>query len=289
MDTERLRRLVERIGALDRGRFEGAVAERLKAVDTSPELAVLISAMLMGYIESAPNLMELMAQWARKAGVEAELNPLLDATERYFRRQDDELDEQKLGLFGLLDDAYLVGWLAEKCAAAGMPLPEDFKVADYNGMIALLLGEDMVARLHARLATVTPKALVPAATPSPAPAPAVNLDRRLFGTWHYSTYYSSGGFSYSNTRSRMFGTNGRYVEGGQSFVNMVHRNSSGDEVGRSAANGAPADERGAWHANGTRLTLEADNGDVYEYSFEVHSGSLLLSQPGRDAKLWTRN
>lgn len=287
MDTERLRRLVERIGALDRGRFEGAVAERLKAVDTSPELAVLISAMLMGYIESAPNLMELMAQWARKAGVEAELNPLLDATERYFRRQDDELDEQKLGLFGLLDDAYLVGWLAEKCAAAGMPLPEDFKVADYNGMIALLLGEDMVARLHARLATVTPKSLVPAATPPPAPA--VNLDRRLFGTWHYSTYYSSGGFSYSNTRSRMFGTNGRYVEGGQSFVNMVHRNSSGDEVGRSAANGAPADERGAWHANGTRLTLEADNGDVYEYSFEVHSGSLLLSQPGRDAKLWTRN
>ncbi len=293
MDSERLRKVVERIQTLDRGRFAATVTDRLAAIDGGPELGGVIAITLMGYIESAPNLMELMAQWAQKVGIEAELNPLLDATERYFRRQDDELDEQKLGLYGLLDDAYLVGWLAEKCAVAGMPLPEDFQLADFNGLVALLLGEDIVARLHTRLANVSPNAPAAAPTPAPTPEPAqtppAKLDRRLFGTWHHSTYYSSGGFSFSNTRSRLFGSNGRYVEGGQSFVNMVHRDSTGDEVGRSAASGAPADERGTWHVTGTRLTLEADNGDVYEYRFEVHPDSLLLSQHGRDSRLWTRN
>lgn len=292
MDSERLRRAVARIEALDRGRFETAVAERLKGSDCPPALAGVISGSLLGFTQSAPNLLELMARWADKAGIAAEMKPLLGAAESYFRRPDDELDEQRLGLEGLLDDAYLVGKLAEQCAAAGMPLPAGFALAESNGLIAVLLGEDVVARLHARLADAArPKPVRPPLAPAPRPvaAPVAELDRRLFGTWHHSTCYSSGGFSYSNTRSRLFGSNGRYVEGGQSFVNMVHRDSAGDEVGRSAASGAPADERGRWSTEGTRLTLEADNGDVFEFRFEVHPDALLLSQAVRDAKLWTRD
>ena len=131
---------------------------------------------------------------------------------------------------------------------------------------------------------------LPAWAEAPPPlAPSVQRDRRMLGSWHHSTCYSSGGFSYSNTRSRFFGANGRYVEGSQSFVNMVRRNSPGDDIGQTAANNASADGRGAWSISGSLLTLDADNGDSYEFHMEVYSDSPIFSQPGRDPTLWTRN
>jgi len=222
------------------------------------------------------------------------MKPIIDAVERFIRQPDDEIDEQRHGLLGLLDDAYMVAKLVEQLIPTGMPLTDGFNIAAYNEVTALVLGKDVISRLHARLAKALkhppPRAPLPAWAEAPPPlAPSVQRDRRMLGSWHHSTCYSSGGFSYSNTRSRFFGANGRYVEGSQSFVNMVRRNSPGDDIGQTAANNASADGRGAWSISGSLLTLDADNGDSYEFHMEVYSDSPIFSQPGRDPTLWTRN
>jgi hypothetical protein len=285
MDITRIEKTIARIESIDRGRFAEAIGARLEAGGLAPDAAASITANLHDYIRSMPGLMLLIDGFAEKTGLTNELKPLIQAVERYIRQPDDEIDEQRHGLFGLLDDAYMVGKLAEQLTSVGLPLPDGFNLAAYNEFTALILGEDVVSRLHARLVKAAPS---PQAAPAPA-APFVSRDSRLFGTWHHSTYYSSGGFSYSNTRSRFFGSNGRYVEGAQSFVNMVHRNSSGDDIGQTAANSASPDARGTWSTSGSLLTLAADNGDAYEFRIEVYSDSLMLSQPGREPTLWTRN
>lgn len=295
MDAKRIEKTIARIESIDRGRFAEAISARLEAGGLAPDAIKAITAHLHDYISAMPGLMQLIDVFAEKAGVATELQPIIQAVERYIRQPDDEIDEQRHGLFGLLDDAYMVGKLAEQLIPAGLPLPDGFNIADFNEFTALILGEDIISRLHARLAKAATQPGAPvwaaaaASAAAPPPQPVIQRDRRLFGTWHHSTYYSSGGFSYSNTRSRFFGSNGRYVEGSQSFVNMVHRNSSGDDIGQTAANNASADARGTWSTSGSLLTLDADNGDSYEFRVEVHSDSLMLSQPGRDPTLWTRN
>jgi hypothetical protein len=289
MDATRIEKTIARIEAIDRGRFAEAIAARLEAGGLAADATAAITANLHDYIRAMPGLMQLIHAFAEKAGATTEMKPIIEAVERYIRQPDDEIDEQRHGLFGLLDDAYMVGKLAEQLIPAGLPLPDGFNLAAFNEFTAMILGEDIVSRLHARLL----KAAAAPAPPPPVPAPVAarvgQHDPRLFGAWHHSTYYSSGGFSYSNTRSRFFGANGRYVEGAQSFVNMVHRNSSGDDIGQTAANSASPDSRGTWSTAGARLTLDADNGDSYEFRMELHADSLLLSQPGRDPTLWTRN
>jgi hypothetical protein len=286
MDLDRLKRTVERIETLDRDRFVQKLSDSLDPSGEQAVLAAAIAPSFLQYIRMAPDLLDLVALWAGKVDLSVELAPLIQMAEAYFRRPDDEIDEQRHGLFGLLDDAYLVGKLVEQCVKAGMPLPEEVELDKLNGLAAILLGEQIVDRLHSRLAAALP------AQPAPAPAPAQPLqpqvDRRLVGLWHHSTYYSSDGFSYSNTRSRLFTADGRYAEGSQSFADMVHRDSGGYETGRSAANAVGTDSRGRWQVSGTLLTLEADNGDVYEFRLEVYPRELLLSQPGRDPQLWTR-
>jgi hypothetical protein len=288
MDTRRIEKTIARIESIDRGRFAEAIAARLEAGGLAPESAAAITANLHDYIRAMPGLMQLIHAFAEKVGAAADMQPIIQAVESYVRQPDDEIDEQRHGLFGLLDDAYFVGKLAEQLIPAGLPLPQGFDLAAYNEFTAVMLGEDIVSRLHARLLRAAGTAPPPPPAPSP-PAPVVQRDRRLFGTWHHSTYYSSGGFSYSNTRSRFLGANGRYVEGSQSFVNMVHRNSSGDDIGQTAANSASPEDRGSWSTSGSLLTLDADDGSSYEFRMEVYSDALRLSQPGRDPKLWTRN
>ena len=179
-----------------------------------------------------------------------------------------------------------MGKLTGQCVNAGLPLPEEVQLDKLNSMAAILLGEQVVDRLHSRLAAALPATPEPAPEPAPPPQPAV--DRRMLGLWHHSTYYSSGGFSYSNTRSRLFTADGRYAEGSESFANMVHRDSGGYETGQTAASATSDDLRGRWHVAFGLLTLEADNGDAYEFRLEIHPREMLLSQPGRDPQLWTR-
>jgi hypothetical protein len=241
--------------------------------------------------------MQLMATWAEKAGIREEIKPILQAVESYIRRPDDEIDEQRNGLGGLLDDAYLVGRVLEQMAESGLPLPVDFDLAAFNSFTALILGEDVVRRLHQRLADAVTKASRPKPPPpttdiveSPPPEPpAPQLDRRLIGTWYHSTFMSSGGFSYSNISSQFFGSNGFYVEGSQSFVSSVQRSSSGDELSKMMLENATPDSRGRWSTSGSTLNQEADDGSFYTFRMDFHQGDLMLSQPGREPQIWTRD
>lgn len=286
MALERLKRTVARIETLDRDRFVQNLSDRLDETGGQAALAIAIAPSLLEYIRMAPDMLDLVALWAGKVDLSAELAPLIDMAEAYFRRQDDEIDEQRYGLFGLLDDAYLVGKLTEQCVTAGMPLPEEVQLDKLNSLSAILLGEQVVDRLHSRLAAALPTPPEPA--PAPAPPPQEPVDRRMLGLWHHSTHYFSDGFSYSSTRSRLFTADGLYAEGSQSFADMVHRSSGGYETGRTAASATGSDSRGRWRVSGTLLTLQADNGDVYEFRLEIYPREMLLSQPGRDPQLWTR-
>jgi len=100
---------------------------------------------------------------------------------------------------------------------------------------------------------------------------------------------SSGGFSYSNIRSQFFGSNGFYVEGSQSFVSSVQRSSSGDELSKIMFENTTPDSRGRWSTFGSTLNLEADDGYCYTFRMDFHQGVLMLSQPGREPKIWTRD
>lgn len=67
------------------------------------------------YIEHAPDVLEKVAESARRNGTEADIRPLMDAIEEFFLAPDDIIPDQ-FGLAGLLDDAYLVYTLLQSFA-----------------------------------------------------------------------------------------------------------------------------------------------------------------------------
>ena len=300
MDITPIQKTIARIEAIDNGRFDAFVRSWMDSAGLDVNAITQITGHLRDYIYVMPELMQLMATWVEKVGIREETKTIFQAVESYIRRPDDEIDEQRNGLAGLLDDAYLVGRLLEQLADSGLPLPEDFNLAAFNSLTALMLGEDVVRRLHQRLADAATKASQPkpplpttVIVESPPPAPpepsAPHLDRRLIGTWYHSTFMSSGGFSYSNIRSQFFGSNGFYVEGSQSFVSSVQRSSDGDELSQMAFESAAPESRGRWSTSGSTLTLEADDGSFYTFRMDFHQGTLMLSQSGREPRIWTRD
>jgi len=148
MDITPIQKTIARIEAIDNGRFNAFISSRMGSAGLDDSDFARITINLRDYILIIPELMQLMATWAERAGIRAEIKPILQAVESYIRRPDDEIDEQRNGLGGLLDDAYLVGRVLEVFAENGLPLPVDFDLASFNSLTALILGEDVVRRLH---------------------------------------------------------------------------------------------------------------------------------------------
>ncbi len=71
-----------------------------------------IVAFVTRYIEHAPVLMMVIADAASQNGTLDDIQPILDATARYFEAEDDVIPD-RYGLVGLLDDAYLTHSLME--------------------------------------------------------------------------------------------------------------------------------------------------------------------------------
>lgn len=127
--------------------------------------------------------------------------------------------------------------------------------------------------------------------PAPAPAPTVNRDLRLVGVWEYSKYTSAGGFSISSSRARAFRSDGRFFESSGSYVNLIQRNSQGDEAGRTYADSVSPDERGTWKTDKSILRLDWDNNYYAVYKYELGREGMLLTQidpPGGEAKYWEK-
>jgi hypothetical protein len=283
VDVEKLRKRVAYIEELDRGRFPEAMVSIYRLIfredsDKARESALETAPVLLDYIRSAPDRLEMMSLWATDQPDRERLEALVEMADSYFRLQADELDEQVHKLEGLLDDAYLVGKLVEHFADVGMHYGELRRLSNVNKLVAFMLGEERVARLHARIVDAGG-----AIATEPPP-----IDRRLLGVWHHKTFYESGDFSHMTVTSRLFGSDGRYVEGDQSFVGMVFRTSAGAESGRTDTTQASPSSRGSWALRDNVLTLKADTGAEYDYKAELYPDSILLTRPGRKAELWTR-
>ena len=80
------------------------------------ELSVFMAhTFFVEYIKSALTEMEHIESAATKAGTLRDVQPVLDAAEKYFLASDDVIPDH-LGLIGLLDDAYLTHRLMEEIA-----------------------------------------------------------------------------------------------------------------------------------------------------------------------------
>ena len=107
------------------------------------------------YIESAPVLMQIVEDAAREYDAEACIQPLLDAIEEFFLKEDDIIPD-RFGLAGLLDDAYLAHTLLEEIsdkyeAHSGQALLSK-EAHETNSFIRRLIGEPFVSMLDNHVA-----------------------------------------------------------------------------------------------------------------------------------------
>jgi hypothetical protein len=90
-------------------------------------------------------------------------------------------------------------------------------------------------------------------------------------------------------RFRYFAHDGRFAQGGQSYLAFVRPSSDGSWAGMDTLfSNVPPGERGRWETSRGILTLYYDDELYSEFSYYVEGNSLLLSQPGRERQLWTR-
>ncbi|MDJ0749425.1 MAG: YkvA family protein [Woeseiaceae bacterium] len=96
------------------GSLRRAVVDLAKLYNVStaqPEVERTVG-FVIEYIEHAPALMTQIDEEAARNGVQADVQPILNATEDYFLAPDDIIPD-RYGLVGLLDDAYLTHSLME--------------------------------------------------------------------------------------------------------------------------------------------------------------------------------
>lgn len=116
---------------------------------TGPEVQEVID-FVGEYIEHAPALMKLIEDAAAKSGGRQLVQPILNATEDYFLAADDTIPD-RLGLVGLLDDAYLAHSLIQaisdkyKSQSGVSLLP--FETHEDNAFVRRLIGEPFVSML----------------------------------------------------------------------------------------------------------------------------------------------
>lgn len=263
-DIVAMKSIVQRISAGDDGDFaRWFVRGTLEEIGHQDmvESTDAIVALLRYHMVHIPEMFQLMS------GREDVASFLVDAERAVLATEDEE------GLYGLLFHLWSVGSALRWCRDQGMTLPEGLAIDTAIELSGILLGEEHVARLQRRLDIA---------------GLGSGFDERLLGSWHHSRHYSSDDFSHVSTTSRFFGRDGRYVEGSQSFVSMVHRSSTGEMIGQDLEQGVPAAERGRWKAKGNTLELEADNGWRWRLAMEVYPRSMLLTAPGREPELWKR-
>jgi len=102
------------------------------------------------YIDHAPALMQLIEEAATHSGAQHHVQPILDTTEDFFLAADDTIPD-RLGLVGLLDDAYLTHSLMQsvsdryksKSGESLLPL----ETHEDNAFIRRLIGEPFVSIL----------------------------------------------------------------------------------------------------------------------------------------------
>ena len=113
---------------------------------TDSDVAKIVD-FVTNYIEHAPALMMIIEEATTRNGAQADVQPILNATEEYFLARDDIIPDH-YGLVGLLDDAYLTHSLMEaisdryKSQAGKSLLP--IQAHSLNAFIRRLIGAPFV-------------------------------------------------------------------------------------------------------------------------------------------------
>lgn len=121
------------------------------------------------------------------------------------------------------------------------------------------------------------------------PAPRVENDNRLFGSWSHQQYLVGGGTTHTTYRYRVFGPDGRFADTARSSVLTTFFDAAGNWAGwNSAMTDASPSDRGRWGTLGSNLILHWDNGGQTTYQYEVAGASLLLIPARGENQLWRR-
>ncbi|MDX2163497.1 MAG: hypothetical protein SF162_19425 [bacterium] len=263
MDIHRIRRVIEGARARDGGRFAGEIAARLPK--EAPEALARQTELLRHYIETAPDMLDTAHKWTRLNGLETHYRPMFDQIEAYFINPDDEIEDERYGLFGVLDDAYLALKTVELIQQGGMPLLVEARLGEMNGLARRVLGDEIGGRLDERVDTATAELLTRllgvAETILQAP-PAVPVrraesfhDPALVGVW---------------------------VQQGENGA-AITRQFESDGTFTDQDKGA-----GHWEADGKMITLFWNNHTFTDYFYESRGDTLLLKQPGHPLSQWSR-
>jgi len=131
-----------------------AMKKRLLGRGLSIELQRITLEVVEGYLHETPDLLDVANDAARSAGLHVLMRPLFDAAFQYWDAGDDVIPD-RLGLYGLLDDAYLTRTLLEKVAfelfsRTGRQLFA-VNLATSNSPIRDLLGPELTTELDERV------------------------------------------------------------------------------------------------------------------------------------------
>src|SRR5262245_37760880 len=134
-----------------------AMKKRLMARGLAIELQRITLDVVEGYLHETPDLLDVADDAARTAGLRAVMQPLFEAAFHYWDASDD-VSPDRLGLYGLIDDAYLTRTLLEKVAVevrsrTGRPL-FSVDLSTSNRAIRDLLGYELTAELDEKVNAV---------------------------------------------------------------------------------------------------------------------------------------
>lgn len=129
-------------------RLQELAAQQGQRLD--PEAVAGLTALVEQYVGETVDLIETCAVAADQAGIGSSITPVLKAAAQYFLTPHDYLPDH-LGLYGLLDDAYLARSLIGQVSIlyqqhTGVPLLP-FDVHPFSGVVRALIGEPATMQL----------------------------------------------------------------------------------------------------------------------------------------------
>lgn len=147
-----------------RDHFMGRLAEMAEAPGHSPSErdAECISVLAVDYLRAVVGMLRECETAAEKAGARGFADPLLKIAVKYFFEPDDLIPDS-MGLYGLIDDAYLahkfiMGLSKLVEAEKGFPListPEDESIIVIRSVIGDEIADQLDAKVEANIRSVT--------------------------------------------------------------------------------------------------------------------------------------
>jgi len=167
MKVQQIRNMIEKAVSDEEhtGRFATTLRDLANSNGTSPSAEQIkgVVEFVRGYIEHVPYFLEQGAAAGRGVGLSAEIEQMIGELEAYWFESNDLIPD-RLGLMGLMDDAYaslvLLQGISDYCrASVGRPLFAQ-NLNPLNQAIRLLIGEPIASQLDQRVGVTIGQAMM---------------------------------------------------------------------------------------------------------------------------------